>query len=65
MYVPKHFQEDELAVLQALMSERPVIAAGCSTPIRASNVGATSASTPPEGTSSPGTVTTTGTGFSE
>ena len=46
-------------------SERPVISGGCSTPSSASTVGATSARTPPERSDNPGTVTITGTGFSE
>ena len=46
-------------------NERPVISAGWSMPSSASNVGATSASTPPSRSANPSRVTTSGTGLSE
>ena len=46
-------------------NERPLIAAGCEMPSSCRAVGATSARIPPERSSSPSSVTISGTGFSE
>jgi hypothetical protein len=50
---------------QPEISEVPVISGGCSIPSSVSIVGETSASTPPERSTNPGTVMITGTGLSE